>query len=145
MYFDIYELKHRQEIHLKVPHCSGIWLMISLDVCSVCTRKWSREKSIMLAFWSSVFLLWRFQFRIWFIISDVLRYRSKLGTFNLMYCILKSKIHCNTMFLHHKHGKEALEVYLAGLSLLFPSGLTFQAVRWWHSLRKNRVVSSGEK
>lgn len=37
--------------------------------------------------------------------------------------ISKKKTHCNTTFLHQKHGKEALEFYPAGLSLLFPSGL----------------------
>lgn len=39
--------------------------------------------------------------------------------------ILKNKTHCNTIFLYQKHGKEALELYPAGLYLLFPSGFPF--------------------
>lgn len=51
----------------------------------------------------------------------------------------------NTLFLHQKHGKEALKLYPAGLSLLFPNGLTFQAVRRWYSCKEEQGGSSRRK
>lgn len=100
----------------------------------------------MLAFWSSVFLLWRFQFRIWFVTSDLSKCRSKLETFNWMYYLFWKVKHAVILCYYiKKHGKEVLELYPAGLSLLFPSGLIFQPVRRWYNFKEEQGGSSRRK